>query len=114
MYLVVLFIFMCRKKRRLGLNLSIKDIFFCYDETSKTYRIYIPVQWKTLVSQHVKFDEEGWSSKSRESPTKVEKGEKLAIPKVDLQKEKKSDSGQQGSGEGTEASVPSSSIKKPR
>jgi hypothetical protein len=108
------YLYSCADKKRTKFEpSSIKGIFVSYIETSKAYRIYIPAQHKTVVSQDVKFDEDGWSSKSQ-PPTKVEKGEKLVVPKVDLQKEKKSDSNQQGSNEGTNASVPSSSIKKPR
>jgi hypothetical protein len=50
-------------------SLEVQDVvivscFVGYNETSKAYMIYIPTQWKTMVSQDVKFDEDVWSSRS--------------------------------------------------
>lgn len=77
MYLVVL-LFSFPDDKRIKLEpLSVKGIFVGYSETSKAYRIYIPTQRKKVVSRDVKFDEDAWSSTSKEPPTKVEEGEKL-------------------------------------
>jgi hypothetical protein len=44
-----------------------------------TYMVYVPLQWETVVSQDMKFDEEAWSSLSHEPPREVE-GENLLVP----------------------------------
>jgi hypothetical protein len=78
MYLVVQFIFMFLDEKQTKFEpSSIKGIFVGYNETSKGYWIYIPAQWKTVVSRDVKFDEDGWSSRSQEPPTVIEEGKKL-------------------------------------
>ena len=44
-----------------------KGIFVGYDETAKTFRIYLPSQRKVVVRRDVKFDEERAFRRSRES-----------------------------------------------
>lgn len=48
----------------------------------KAYRIYIPSQWKKIVNQDGKSNEETWSSKSHEPPGEDKKREKLGVPYV--------------------------------
>jgi hypothetical protein len=57
-----------------------------YNETSKAYKVYIPSQWKVVVSRDVKFDKDAWSSKFLEPPAVAKEIKELAAPKVDLQK----------------------------
>jgi hypothetical protein len=57
-----------------------KGIFVGYSETSKAYRIFIPVQQKKVVSRDVKFEENLASRKSRETST-VTKDEEQQAPK---------------------------------
>jgi hypothetical protein len=45
----------------------------------------------------MKFDEDGWCSKSQEPPMEIKEGEKLVVPNFDLKLKEKSDSDQQGS-----------------
>jgi hypothetical protein len=49
-----------------------KGIFVGYSETSKAYKIFIPVQRKTIVSKDVKFEENLASRKSLELPPMAE------------------------------------------
>jgi hypothetical protein len=49
-----------------------KGIFVEYSETSKDYMIFIPAQWKTVVSRDVKFKENLACRRSRESSTVTE------------------------------------------
>jgi hypothetical protein len=51
-----------------------------YIETSKAYRIFIPVKQKKVVSRDVKFEENFTSRKSRETST-VTKDEEQQAPK---------------------------------
>jgi hypothetical protein len=57
-----------------------KGIFVGYNETSKAYRIFIPVQQKKVVSRDVKFEENLASRKSRETSA-VTKDEEQQAPK---------------------------------
>ena len=57
-----------------------KGIFVGYNETSKAYRIFIPVQQKKVVSRDVKFEENLASRKSRDLP-QVEEDEEQEVPK---------------------------------
>jgi hypothetical protein len=45
------------KDKRKKLEPSGKDIFVGYSESSKAYRIYIPIQYKVEVSKEVTFNE---------------------------------------------------------
>jgi hypothetical protein len=42
----------------------------------------------------MKFDEDGWSSKSQKPPMEIEEGEKLVFPNSNLKSNAKSDSDQ--------------------
>lgn len=48
-----------------------------------TYKIDIPAQRKTVVSQDVEFDEDVISSSSKVSPSVIEESEEVTIPKAD-------------------------------
>jgi len=61
----------------------------------------------------VKFDENAWSSRSQKPLLEVGE-ETLGVPNVDLQKSENSKSDHQGSKDGVDASILSSSAKKPR
>ena len=45
---------------------NMKGLFVGYNETSKAYKVHIPEQRKTIVSRHVKFEEDFASKKSHE------------------------------------------------
>jgi hypothetical protein len=87
-----------------------KGIFVGYNETSKAYMIFIPMQRKTIVRRDVKFEENLASRKSHELPPVVEDEEQEA-PKGE-QRLEASSSGNQPSG--GEELAPSSSIRRPR
>jgi hypothetical protein len=61
-----------------------KGLFMGYNETSKAYRIFIPVQWKTIVSRDVKF-EENLASKSTQESSIVTKDKEHQAPKDEQQ-----------------------------
>jgi hypothetical protein len=83
-----------------------KGIFVGYNETSKAYKIFIPVQRKTIVRRDVKFKENLASRRSQESSTVTEDEEQQA-PKDEKQ------STTQTSG-GEEELSPSSPVRRPR
>lgn len=58
MYLVVLFIHVFDEKITKFEPLDIKGIFVGYNETSKSYHIYISTQWKIVVSRDANFDDD--------------------------------------------------------
>ena len=84
-------LYQCLIKRTKFEPLSIKGIFVGNRETSNAHWTYIPAQLKTMVSQEVKFDEYGWSSKSHEPQEGVKEGENLAVPKAVRKEKQKSD-----------------------
>ena len=73
-----------------------KGIFMGYDETSKAYRIFIPTQWKIVVSRDVNFEENLASRKSQESSIVTDDEEHEALK--DEQHSTTSSSGSQPSG----------------
>ena len=67
-FLVVLFTFMCRKKKE-ELDASGKKVMFVgYNETSKAYRIYVHGQREVEISHDVTFDEDASLGKVRGLP----------------------------------------------
>jgi len=53
--------------------------FIGYNVTYKDYMVYLPTQWKTTMSQYVKFDEDVWSSRSLISPSVIEGSDKVDV-----------------------------------
>jgi hypothetical protein len=83
-----------------------KGIFVGYNKTSKAYKIFIPVQWNTIVRKDVMFEENLASRRSQESSTVIEDKEQQA-PKDEQQ------FAAQTSG-GEKALSPSSPVRRPR
>jgi hypothetical protein len=52
-----------------------KSIFVGYKETSKDYRIFIPVQRKTFLRKYAKFEENLETRRSQDSSTMIEEKE---------------------------------------
>jgi len=50
---------------------GLKIIFVGYNDTSKSYRVYITSQWNVVVRKDVNFDEDALSSESHEPPIDV-------------------------------------------
>jgi hypothetical protein len=63
-----------------------------YNEAFKAYRIYIPVQWKTMMGKDVKFDEDMRSSSSHDI-SMIEGSDKVVIPKPNSKVRDESNSG---------------------
>ena len=61
---------------------SKKGLFVGYTETSKSYKIYIRGERKTIVSKDVKFEEE-FASKKSHKPIPVIEDEEQEAPKVE-------------------------------
>jgi hypothetical protein len=56
-----------------------KGVFLGYSETSNTYRIFIPLQWKKVVSKYVKFEEKLASRSTQESSVLIKEKEKKSL-----------------------------------
>jgi hypothetical protein len=74
-----LYIHVPMEKRTKLETLVEKGIFVGYNETSKSYRIFIQMQRKTIVSRDVKFEENLASSKSHELPPMAEDKKQEAL-----------------------------------
>jgi hypothetical protein len=71
-----IYIYVLVEKRMKMEPLGHKGIFVGYKESSKDYRIFIPVKMKIFVRKYVKFEENLASSRSQEPSTVIEDNEK--------------------------------------
>jgi hypothetical protein len=87
-----------------------KGLFVGYKETSKANKIYIPEQWKIVISRDVKFED--FASKKSHEPIPMTEVE-LEAPKVEPRSPVISKAVNQPSSEEEEIVAPSTSIKRP-
>ena len=85
-----------------------KGLLVGYSETSKAYRVYIPVRTRIIVSRDVHFDEDRALRRSIDSPTKQQPAQDTSIKleESDVQVQTQStDSGSQRESGGQDPSV---------